>query len=135
MKVRKAEPRGRAWAPMASGSQVGSIVFGGLFIGVWLYIALFGVPFDSSFSAGAWILWGFVGLALAGAIYGTRIARGGLRVTLFAVVGIAAGMLLTAFLLQGLEEGIATLVTLVGGGLIASALPSELQRQGEYAAS
>ena len=26
---------------MASGSQISSVVFGGLFIGVWLYIALF----------------------------------------------------------------------------------------------
>ena len=118
---------------MASGSQVGSIVFGGLFLGVWLYIALFGVPFDDSFRAGAWVLWGFVGLALAGAIYGTRIAKGGLRVALFAVVGVASGMLLTAFLLQGLEESIATLVTLVGGGLIVSALPAELARQDEMA--
>lgn len=118
---------------MASNSQVGSIVFGGLFIGVWLYIALFGVPFDSSFNAGAWVLWGFVGMALAGAIYGTRIARGALRVTLFAVVGIATGMLLTAFLLQGLQEGIATVVTLVGGGLIVSALPAELDRQDQLA--
>lgn len=118
---------------MASGSQVGSIVFGGLFLGVWLYIALFGVPFDGSFEPGMWVLWGVVGMALAGAIYGTRVAKGGLRVTLFAVVGVATGMLLTAFLLRGLEEGIATIVTLVGGGLIVSALPAELQRQGEYA--
>lgn len=124
----------RDWAAMApSGSQVGSIVFGGLFIGVWLYIALFGVPFDASFEAGMWVLWGVVGLALAGAIYGTRVAKGGLRVTLFAVVGIATGMLLTAFLLRGLEEGIATIVTLVGGGLIVSALPAELARQSEMA--
>jgi hypothetical protein len=120
---------------MASGSQVSSIVFGGLFLGVWLYIALFGVPFDRTFNDGAWILWGFVGLALAGAIYGSRVAKGGLRVTLYAVVGVACGMLLTAFLLQGLEEGIATLVTVVGGGLIASALPAELKRQDEFAAA
>lgn len=114
---------------MATGSQVGSIVFGGLFIGIWLYIALFGVPFDSTFHVGAWVLWGFVGLALAGAIYGTRVTSGAFRVALFAAVGIATGMLLTAFLLQGLQEGIATIVTLVGGGLIVSALPHELRRQ------
>ena len=120
-------------AAMASGSQVGSIVFGGLFIGVWLYVALFGVPFDDEFSAGAWVLWGVVGLALAAAIYGTRVAKGGLRVALYAVVGVAAGMLLTAFLLRGLQEGIATIVTLVGGGLIASALPAEMKRQDELA--
>lgn len=118
---------------MASGSQVGSIVFGGLFIGIWLYIALFGLDFEEGFSDGAWMLWGVVGLALAAAIYGTRIATGAMRVTLFAIIGLVAGMLLTAFLLQELEEGIATLITLVGGGLIASALPTALREQDEIA--
>jgi hypothetical protein len=135
MKFRKAELAAARWSGMPSGSQVGSIVFGGLFIGVWLYVALFGVPFDSDFEAGMWVLWGVVGLALAGAIYGTRVAKGGLRVALYAVVGVAAGMLLTAFLLRGLQEGIATIVTLVGGGLIATALPAELRRQDEMAAA
>lgn len=118
---------------MASGSQVGSIVFGGLFIGIWLYIALFGLDFEENFSDGAWVLWGLVGIALAAAIYGTRIATGALRVSLFAVIGIVTGMLITAFLLQELEEGIATLITLVGGGLIASALPTALREQNEIA--
>jgi hypothetical protein len=119
---------------MASGSQVGSIIFGGLFLGVWLYVALWGVPYEASFNSGEWVIWGIVGLALAAAIYGTRIAKGGLRVGLFVVVGIAIGMLVTAFLLQGLEEGVATIVTLVGGGLIVSALPAELNRQDDLAA-
>lgn len=122
---------------MASGSQVGSIVFGGLFIGIWLYIGLFGVPADmdedGTFSPGAWMLWGLVGVVLAGAIYGTRIASGGLRVALYATIGVATGMLVTAFLLNDLEEGIATLVTLVGGGLIVSALPTALREQDEQA--
>jgi hypothetical protein len=118
---------------MASGSQVGSIIFGGLFLGVWLYVALWGVPYETSFNSGEWVIWGMVGLALAGAIYGTRIAKGGVRVGLFVVVGIAIGMLVTAFLLQGLEEGVATIVTLVGGGLIVSALPAELNREDEPA--
>lgn len=118
---------------MASGSQVGSIIFGGLFLGVWLYVALWGVPYETSFNSGEWVIWGMVGLALAAAIYGTRIAKGGLRVGLFVVVGIAIGMLVTAFLLQGLEEGVATIVTLVGGGLIVSALPAELNRPDDLA--
>ena len=117
----------------ASGSQVGSIVFGGLFIGIWLYIALFGIDFEDDFSDAAWTLWGIVGLALAAAIYGTRIATGGVRVALFAAIGVITGMLITAFLLQELEEGVATLVTLVGGGLIASALPTALREQNEIA--
>ena len=122
---------------MASGSQVGSIVFGGLFIGIWLYIALFGVPAEmdegGDFSVAKWLVWGLVGLALAGAIYGTRVASGGVRVALFVAIGIAIGLLVTAFLFNDLQEGIATLVTLVGGGLIVSALPVALREQQELA--
>lgn len=122
---------------MANGSQVSSVVFGGLFIGVWLYIALFDLPAsmdtNNSFSYGAWLIWGFVGLLLAGALYGTRVASGGVRVALYAVIGITLGMLITAFFFQDLEEGIATLVTLVGGGLIASVLPIVLREQNELA--
>jgi hypothetical protein len=116
---------------MASGQQWGSMIFGGLFIGVWLYVALWGVPWDGAFHAGEWFIWGIVGLALAGAIYGTRIARGSLRIALFVIVGVAIGMLVTAFLLQGLEEGVATIVTLVGGGLIVSAIPAALAEDNE----
>jgi hypothetical protein len=122
---------------MASGSQVSSVVFGGLFIGVWLYIALFSVPNsmdrDGDFSDGAWMMWGLIGLLIAGALYGTRVASGGLRVALYAVIGVAVGMLITAFILEELEEGIATLVTGVGGGLIVTALPLVLKEQNELA--
>lgn len=124
---------------MASGSQVSSVVFGGLFIGVWLYISLFDLPAEmdrnNDFSYGAWFTWGVIGLVIAGAIYGTRIATGAVRVTLYAVIGIAVGMLVTAFVLQDLQEGLATIVTLVGGGLIASVLPTVLKEQNEVAAA
>ena len=124
---------------MASGSQISSVVFGGLFLGVWLYIALFDLPADmdtdNDFSYAAWLVWGLIGLVLAGAIYGTRIATGAVRVILYTVIGIVCGMLLTAFILQDLEEGVATFVTGVGGGLIASALPTVLREQNEIAAA
>lgn len=124
---------------MASGSQVSSVVFGGLFIGIWLYIALFDLPAemdtDNDFSYGQWMMWGLIGLVIAGAIYGTRVATGPVRVTLYAVIGVACGMLLTAFILQDLEEGVATFVTGVGGGLIVSALPTVLKEQNELAAA
>lgn len=129
----------RGWAGMASGSQVSSVVFGGLFIGVWLYIALFSVPAsmdtDNDFSDAGWMVWGLIGLVLAGAIYGTRIATGVVRAVLYAVIGVVCGMLLTAFILQDLEEGVATFVTGVGGGLIASALPTVVREQNEFLAA
>ena len=125
----------RGWPGMASGSQVSSVVFGGLFIGVWLYIALFGLPADmdtdNDFSDAGWMVWGLIGLVLAGAIYGTRVATGPVRAILYAVIGIVCGMLLTAFILQDLEEGVATFVTGVGGGLIASAMPTVVREQNE----
>jgi hypothetical protein len=116
-------------AAMATGSQYGSFVFGGLFIGVWLYIAMFRTSVSLDINVGQWVLLGLVGLALAAALYGTRISNGGLRVGLFVLVGVSIGMLGTAFLLGQLKEGMATLITLVGGGLIVTALPAALHPQ------
>ncbi|HUR25465.1 MAG TPA: hypothetical protein VM327_05570 [Candidatus Thermoplasmatota archaeon] len=108
---------------MANSQQSGSIVFGGFFIGVWLYLCLFRTPLSGDIDLGAWWLLGFVGLALAGAIYGTRIANGGLRIALFVTIGIAIAFLATAFIIEQLHEGIAALITFVGAALIVTALP------------
>lgn len=106
-----------------AGQQAGSIVFGGFFLGVWLYLCLFRTPLSDHIDVGSWVLLGVVGLALAAAIYGTRIAQGTVRVVLYVVLGIAIAFLTTAFLLQQLDEGIAALITFVGAALIVTALP------------
>ena len=111
------------WSGMASGQQSGSIIFGGFFIGVWLYLCLFTTPLSGDIDLGAWWLLGFVGLALAGAIYGTRVASGNLRIALFVAIGIAIAFLTTAFILEQLNEGVAALITFVGAALIVTALP------------
>ena len=108
---------------MASGQQVSSVVFGGLFIGVWLYLALFGLPPQANFDAGSWALWGFIGLVLAGAMYGTRVTKGAARIVLYSIVGLTIGMLLAATIIRQIPEGLAALLTFVGGGLIVTALP------------
>ena len=108
---------------MATGQQSGSIVFGGFFIGVWLYLCLFRTPLSDDIDLGAWWLLGFVGLALAGAIYGTRVATGNVRIGLYVAIGIAIAFLTTAFLLEQLNEGVAALITFVGAALIVTALP------------
>ena len=108
---------------MATGQQSGSVIFGGFFIGVWLYLCLFRTPLSNDIDLGAWWLLGFVGLALAGAIYGTRVASGSLRIVLFVAIGIAIAFLTTAFILEQLNEGVAALITFVGAALIVTALP------------
>jgi hypothetical protein len=108
---------------MANSQQAGSIIFGGFFLGVWLYLCLFRTPLSDNIDLGSWVLLGFVGLALAGAIYGTRIATGTTRLVLYVVLGIAIAFLTTAFVLQQLNEGVAALITFVGAALIVTALP------------
>lgn len=108
---------------MASTQQAGSIVFGGFFLGVWLYLCLFATPLTDDLDLGQWVLFGVVGLALAGAMYGTRVATGTARVVLYVVLGIAIAFLTAAFVLNTMEEGVAALITFVGAALIVSALP------------
>lgn len=108
---------------MATGQQSGSVIFGGFFIGVWLYLCLFTTPLSNDIDLGAWVLLGFVGLALAGAIYGTRVTSGTLKLVLFVAIGIAIAFLTTAFILEQLNEGVAALITFVGAALIVTALP------------
>ena len=107
---------------MASGQQWGSVIFGGLFLGVWLYLCMFKAP-GLTIELGPWVLLGVVGLALAAGIYGSRIAHGNARVAIYVVIGIAIGMLATAFVLGQLHEGLAALITFVGAALIVTALP------------
>ncbi|MEA3136610.1 MAG: hypothetical protein QOC71_891 [Thermoplasmata archaeon] len=108
---------------MATGQQSGSVIFGGFFIGVWLYLCLFRTPLSNDIDLGAWVLLGFVGLALAGAIYGTRVTTGTLKLVLYVAIGIAIAFLTTAFILEQLNEGVAALITFVGAALIVTALP------------
>jgi small-conductance mechanosensitive channel len=101
----------------------GAIVFGGLFLGVWLYLCLWQAP-GIRLHLGAWVLYGVVGLALAAGIYGSRVLRShGARVGLYAAIGVAIGMLATAFVLNQQAEILAALVTFAGAALIVTALP------------
>ena len=114
---------------MASTQQAGSIVFGGFFLGVWLYLCLFRTPLTDNLDLGQWVLFGVVGLALAGGMYGTRVATGTARVVLYVILGVAIAFLTAAFVLNTLEEGIAALVTFVGAALVVTALPTPDRRQ------
>ncbi len=110
-----------------TGTQAGSYVFGAIFIGVWLYMALF--------EEQGWAIWGFIGLAFAGAIYGARVSNPGVRIGLYVALGIGLGMLIAAAVFQEIADILATVVTFVGGGLIVSALPAPGQRFPQESAS
>lgn len=105
-----------------SGSQVGSYIFGGLFIGAWLYVLLFDLP-GESINLGRWGFWGLMGIVLAASIYASRLTEGSVRIALFVGIGIALAMVLMALLMREIEEGWATLLTFLGAGLIVSAMP------------
>jgi hypothetical protein len=107
---------------MSSSQKVGSYIFGGLFMGIWLYILLFGLPEGGEIREGHWLLWGIVGFVLAGAIYGSRLVEGAVRIGLYVAIGVALAMVLMGFLLERVPEGFATLFTFVGAGLVVAAL-------------
>ena len=104
---------------MAAQAQHGSILFGFVFIGVWLGVAILEEP--------SWWLWGLFGLALGGGLYAAKAASDTLRMVLWGAVGLGIGLLLTMFLLDRQEGFLATLVTFVGAGLVATGLPTPRQ--------
>jgi small-conductance mechanosensitive channel len=118
---------------MASSQQAGSIIFGGFFVGLWLFLCLFRTDLTRDVDVGAWTFFGVIGLALAGGMYGTRVASPGLRTALYVVLGIAIAFLTAAFVLQQLAEGVAALITFVGAALVVTALPAP-ERDGAPAA-
>lgn len=101
----------------------GSVVFGGLFLGFWLFVAVFGTrQWWRSFDVLAWSLWGFLGLVVAGGILALRVTNEGVRLGLLAATGIAVGLLIGAALLLHVEEASGALLTFLGGALILSSL-------------
>src|SRR5690242_3126621 len=108
---------------MANSQQAGSIIFGGFFVGIWLYLCMFRTDLTRDLDVGAWVLMGIVGLALAAGMYGTRLTEGTTRIILFVALGVAIAFLTAAVLLQQLGEGVAAVLTFVGAALIVTALP------------
>ena len=109
--------------------RAGSFVLGGVFLAVWIYVLLFRLP-ALVVNVGAWTFWGIVGLAIAGGLYGARVASDRARVPIWIGVGIAIGLLAMAALFQQVAEAFAALFTIVGGGLIATASPGPARADG-----
>jgi len=100
-------------------------VFGGLFIGVWMFLGLFPTDLfrELGLNPGLWLFWGAVGLAIAGGLYASRVATPGARIGIWVGLGIAIGMLVGAALFNKMGESVGALFTAGGGGLVVSAIP------------
>ena len=103
-----------SWAPF---------IFGGIFVGAWLYGLLFGFPGWGDFSIWQWLLWGFLGLVIAGGIYAALITHEWVRIALVTTVGLAIGLLIMAIIMEEEVHIIATFLNTLGAGLIAAGLP------------
>ncbi len=106
-------------------------IFGGFFVGVWVYGLLFGFPEWNDFSVSQWFFWGFLGVVIAGGLYGARVTSEGVRVAIIVFVGVALGILILAAALEQELHITATFLNIVGAGLIASALPRPQPHQPE----
>jgi len=99
------------------------MVVGGLFIGFWLYVLFFRVKEFPPIDLALWTFWGFMGLAVAGALYASRVANSMARIIIWIVLGILLGFLIMVLIFNQIGEAFAALFTLVGAGLIVTGLP------------
>jgi hypothetical protein len=99
------------------------MVFGGLFLGLWLYLVFFTVRAFPPINVGLWLFWGVLGIAVAGSLYAARIATATARILIWVVLGIALGFLTMVLIFNQVGEAFAALFTLAGAGLIVTGLP------------
>ncbi len=104
-------------------------IFGGFFVGVWIYGLLFGFPEWFDFSPAQWFFWGLIGIVIAGGLYAARVTAEGVRVAIVIFVGVALGVLILAAALEQEAHITASFATATGAGLIASALPRPQPRE------
>lgn len=124
--VAKPYARGCLGPGMDNPSQrAGGFIVGGLLIGIWLYIALFPLPtaWGLRMQYGLWILWGLVGLAIAGGLLAGRVVTPSARIAIWIALGISVGMLVGAAIFGRMGEAFAALFTAGGGAIIVTSLP------------
>lgn len=98
-------------------------IFGGIFLGVWVYGLIFGFPDWHDFNYWSWFFWGLLGLVIAGGLYAARVTSEVVRIVIIVFVGLCIGILILAASLEQEAHIIGTFVVATGAGLIASALP------------
>lgn len=99
------------------------MIVGGLFIGFWLYMLFFHIREFPTINLALWLFWGCMGIAVAGALYASRIAHDMARIIIWIVLGILLGFLVMVLIFNQIGEAVAALFTLVGAGLIVIGLP------------
>lgn len=107
------------------------MIVGGLFLGFWLYLDFFTIPVFGNIDLVLWNFWGIMGLAVAGAIYASRIANTSARIVIWVLLGIALGFLTMVLVFNQVGEAIAALFTVAGAGLIVTGLPGGWNLAGE----
>lgn len=98
-------------------------IFGGIFLGVWVYGLIFGFPDWNVFNYWSWFFWGLLGLVIAGGLYAARVTSEVVRIVIVVFVGLCIGVLILAASLEQEAHIIGTFVVATGAGLIVSALP------------
>jgi hypothetical protein len=99
-------------------NQATGIMLGAIVVGLWLGLTLFATSFGTVFG-----LWGILGIAMGGSLYGLRIANDMLRILVWILLGISLGMLIIGSIVQEEPRVLATLMTFFGTGLVATSLP------------
>jgi hypothetical protein len=107
---------------MARTAQVaGTLVFGGVLIGIWLYFVLF-----EEDAGAAWTWWGVAGLVLGTSAFATRVHDQTVRIGIWVAVGLVAGVAGTAAFMEEDASIFAGLLTGVGAATIARAVDEVL---------
>lgn len=100
-------------------------IFGGMFLGVWIYGSLFGFGF-SDFNPGAWTGWGFLGLVLGGSLFAVKFLddiRG--KIAVYTAIGMLLMILVLAGIFEQRGEMFGMLPTVMGTAMIAASFPRQ----------
>lgn len=106
----------------SSEPNTGSLVLGGVLLGIWIFWAL-AVGGDTT-----WVFGGLVGFGLAGGIYAGRMASPEARTPIYVAIGLLVGFVMmgiavTGDVLAAMPGILAFLLTTLGATSIINGLP------------
>jgi hypothetical protein len=118
---------------MAAQINWAALIFGGIFLGAWIYGLTFGFEQHGweEFSWGQWLFWGIIGIAIAGGLYAARVTSDWVQIIIIIGAGIAIGMLLLAALLEEEAHIVASVVAGAGALLVVAGIPRQVAAAAE----